>query len=95
MHAPVDPDELLPEVLAGGRDELGAPSSGWSCTSGTARPARGLALLRSAVSNEWTAKLLREFLVSQVLRRVVEHPRLPPTSGRPRARWSPRSSSAW
>ena len=34
------------------------------------RPA-GLALLRSAVSNEWTAKLLREFLVSRVLRKVV------------------------
>ena len=42
---------------------------------GPTRPA-GLALLRSAVSNEWTAKLLREFLVSQVLRRVVEHARL-------------------
>ena len=36
-------------------------------------PARhgGLALLRSAVGNEWTARLLREFLVSKVLRRVV------------------------
>jgi hypothetical protein len=34
------------------------------------RPA-GLALVRSAVGNEWTAKLLREFLVTQVLRRVV------------------------
>jgi len=30
-----------------------------------------LALLRSAIGNEWTAKLLREFLVTQVLRRVV------------------------
>ena len=34
------------------------------------RPA-GLALVRSAVANEWTAKLLREFLVARVLRRVV------------------------
>jgi AcrR family transcriptional regulator len=33
--------------------------------------AAGLALVRSAVSNEWTARLLREFLVAQVLRRVV------------------------
>ncbi len=30
-----------------------------------------LALVRSAIGNEWTAKLLREFLVTQVLRRVV------------------------
>jgi hypothetical protein len=31
----------------------------------------GLALIRSAVSNEWTAKLLREFLVAKILRKVV------------------------
>jgi hypothetical protein len=37
---------------------------------GPMQPA-ALALVRSAVGNEWTAKLLREFLVTQVLRRVV------------------------
>ncbi len=40
--------------------------------------AAGLALVRSAVGNEWTAKLLREFLVSQVLRRVLATLDLPP-----------------
>ena len=30
-----------------------------------------MALLRSAVSNEWTARLLREFIVTQILRRVA------------------------
>jgi hypothetical protein len=35
-----------------------------------ARPA-ALALVRSAVSNEWTAKLLREFLVARIIRRVI------------------------
>ena len=50
-----------------------------SCGSGTRRPARPrLALLRSAVSNEWTARLLREFLVTQVLRRVCGHLDLDP-----------------
>ena len=34
--------------------------------------------MRSAVGNEWTAKLLREFLVTQVLRRVVGTLDLPP-----------------
>ena len=72
VEAPADPDELLPVVLATPPDELGAAVVRlvvrlWD---GPARPA-GLALLRSAVSNEWTAKLLREFLVSKVLRRVV------------------------
>ena len=43
-----------------------------------------LALVRSAVGNEWTAKLLREFLVSQVLRRVVGTLGLPPAEGEAR-----------
>jgi AcrR family transcriptional regulator len=72
LEAPVDPGELLPEVLSAPRDELGAAVvrlllKVWD---GPMQPA-GLALLRSAVSNEWTAKLLREFLVAKVLRKVV------------------------
>jgi AcrR family transcriptional regulator len=72
VEAPADPDELLPEALAGGTAELGANMVRlflrvWD---GPAQPA-GLALVRSAVGNEWTARLLREFLVSRVLRRVV------------------------
>jgi AcrR family transcriptional regulator len=72
IEAPANPADLLPEVLAAGRDQLGAAVvrlllQVWD---GPMRPA-GLALVRSAVGNEWTAKLLREFLVTQVLRRVV------------------------
>jgi AcrR family transcriptional regulator len=72
VQAPADPGALLPEVLTAPPDELGTSIvrlllKVWE---GPARPA-GLALVRSAVSNEWTAKLLREFLVSQVLRRVM------------------------
>ncbi|MGC4788962.1 TetR family transcriptional regulator [Micromonospora sp. DT178] len=73
MHAPVDPAELLPSVLAGDRAGLGERLvrtflGVWDSPAGTA----GVALLRSAVSNEWTARLLREFLVTQVLRRVLD-----------------------
>ena len=72
VEAPADPADLLPEVLAAGRDQLGVGVvrlllQVWD---GPMRPA-GLALVRSAVGNEWTARLLREFLVTQVLRRVV------------------------
>ncbi|MEU3457085.1 TetR family transcriptional regulator [Micromonospora sp. NPDC006766] len=71
---PIDPAELLPAVLAAGPDGVGERLvrtflTIWDSPVGTA----GLALLRSAVNNEWTARLLREFLVTQVLRRVVEH----------------------
>ncbi|SCF41818.1 TetR family transcriptional regulator [Micromonospora mirobrigensis] len=76
---PIDPAELLPEVLAGGRDEVGARLvrtflTVWDSPAGTA----AVALLRSAVSNPWTARLLREFLVTQVLRRVLDRLDLDP-----------------
>jgi AcrR family transcriptional regulator len=79
VEAPADPEEVLPEVLAGGPADLGANVVRlllriWD---GPGRAA-GLALVRSAVSNEWTARLLREFLVAQVLRRVVGTLDLPP-----------------
>ncbi|MFG2055867.1 TetR family transcriptional regulator [Micromonospora sp. NPDC048930] len=79
VSIPVDPAELLPGVLAGGRDEVGARLvrtflAVWDSPVGTA----AVALLRSAVSNEWTARLLREFLVTQVLRRVLDHLDLDP-----------------
>jgi AcrR family transcriptional regulator len=72
IEAPADPADLLPEVLSAGRDHLGAAVvrlllKVWD---GPMQPT-GLALVRSAVGNEWTAKLLRDFLVTQVLRRVV------------------------
>ncbi|MEU9508126.1 TetR family transcriptional regulator [Micromonospora sp. NPDC048170] len=73
VHAPVDPGELLPGVLAGDHAGLGerlvrAFLGVWDSPAGTA----AVALLRSAVSNEWTARLLREFLVTQVLRRILD-----------------------
>jgi AcrR family transcriptional regulator len=72
VEAPADPGQFLPEVLADGPDALGENLLRlflrlWD---GPIRPT-GLALIRSAVGNEWTARLLREFLVSQVMRRVV------------------------
>ncbi|MGY2085246.1 TetR/AcrR family transcriptional regulator [Blastococcus sp. SYSU DS0539] len=79
VEAPANPAELLPEVLAGGRDNLGENLVRMLLRvwDGPMQPA-ALALVRSAVGNEWTAKLLREFLVSQVLRRVVGTLDLPP-----------------
>jgi AcrR family transcriptional regulator len=72
VDAPADPDALLPEVLAGGTEELGANMLRlflrvWDGPM----QAAGLALVRSAVGNETAARLLREFLVTRVLRRVV------------------------
>jgi AcrR family transcriptional regulator len=73
VQAPIDPGELVPQVVAGGPDGAGgrlvlALLSVWD------NPASGpaaLALVRSALQHDWSARMLREFLTSQVLRRVV------------------------
>lgn len=74
MNVPIDPAELLPRVLAGGPDGVGQRLvrtflGVWDSPAGGA----AVALLRSAVNNEWTARMMREFLVTQVLRRVLDH----------------------
>jgi AcrR family transcriptional regulator len=86
INSPIDPRELLPQALAGGRDEIGERLVGlflsvWDSPFGTA----GVALLRSAVGNEWGARLLREFLTTQVLRRVLASLDLDPREGPLRA----------
>jgi AcrR family transcriptional regulator len=78
MNMPVDPAELVPKALSGPREEVGERLvrlvlSVWDSPAGTA----AVALLRSAMSNEWTARLMREFVVTQVLRRAVRELGLP------------------
>ncbi|WP_250030514.1 TetR family transcriptional regulator [Paractinoplanes maris] len=72
MNAPINPGELIPQALDGPRDQAGErlirlAISVWDSPAGTA----ALAVFRSALSNEWTARLLREFVVTQILRRAV------------------------
>jgi AcrR family transcriptional regulator len=72
MNAPLDPAELVPKALSGPREEAGERLvrlvlTVWDSPAGVA----AVALLRSAMSNEWTARLMREFVVTQVLRRAV------------------------
>jgi AcrR family transcriptional regulator len=72
LNAPINPGELIPQALAGPRDQAGErlvrmALSVWDSPAGTA----ALAVFRSALSNEWTARLLREFVVTQILRRAV------------------------
>jgi AcrR family transcriptional regulator len=79
INAPVDPRELLPQALSGGVGEIGVRLvrlflTVWDSPAGAA----GAALLRSALTNEWGARLLREFITTQVLRRVLERVDLDP-----------------
>ncbi|GLY93522.1 TetR family transcriptional regulator [Actinoplanes sp. NBRC 103695] len=72
MDMPLDPGELVPEALDGPREEAGERLvrlvlTVWDSPAGKA----AVALLRSAMSNEWTARLLREFIITQVLRKAI------------------------
>jgi AcrR family transcriptional regulator len=72
MNLPVNPAEVVPKAMAGPREQAGERLVAlligvWDSPAGIA----AVALLRSAMSNEWTARLLREFIVTQVLRRAI------------------------
>lgn len=72
INAPINPGELIPQALQGPPDEAGVrlirlALGVWDSPAGAA----ALAIFRSALSNEWTARLLREFVVTQILRRAI------------------------
>jgi AcrR family transcriptional regulator len=72
MNAPINPGELIPQALSGPREQAGErlvrmALTVWDSPAGSA----AVAMFRSAMSNEWTARLLREFVVTQILRRAV------------------------
>ncbi|HEY0002137.1 MAG TPA: TetR family transcriptional regulator [Actinoplanes sp.] len=72
LNSPINPGELIPQALDGPRERAGErlvrmALSVWDAPAGAA----ALAVFRSAMSNEWTARLLREFVVTQILRRAV------------------------
>ncbi|WP_328477332.1 TetR family transcriptional regulator [Actinoplanes sp. NBC_00393] len=72
MNSPIDPIDIITEATDGGRDEIGvrfvrAFLTMWDGPRGAA----AVALLRSVVGNEWTTKLFREFILTQILRRAV------------------------
>jgi AcrR family transcriptional regulator len=79
MQIPIDPGKIIPQLAAGGVDGLGERLVRtflgiWDSPAGSA----GVALLRSAVRNDLAARLLREFITTQVMRRVLAHLDLDP-----------------
>ena len=73
MEPPVDPEDLLADVLDGGPDGLGERLlrrllTEWD-RSGAHSPM--IILVRSAVSHEESTRLLREFVTGQVLGRLT------------------------
>jgi AcrR family transcriptional regulator len=83
VQVPVNPAEFLPKIVAG--DPEGLPErlirtflSIWDHpVSGPAM----LALIRSAMQHDWSARMVREFAAAQIIRRVISHLDLDPAEG--------------
>ena len=73
MRVPIDPGSALTEVLAAGRDGVGRRLVHTLLTIWDS-PAGGgaAAFIRSAVSNDLFARMLREFISHVILRRVAK-----------------------
>jgi AcrR family transcriptional regulator len=72
MNLPIDPGELIANAVDGARARVGERLvrmflTVWDGPAGAA----GVALLRSAMGSDWTAKLFREFVVTQIMRRLA------------------------
>ncbi|MEV8514708.1 TetR family transcriptional regulator [Dactylosporangium sp. NPDC051484] len=79
MNAPLDPGTILPKVFEPGLDGVGERLvrtflTVWDSPAGNT----AAALVRSALQHEWSARMLREFLVSQILRRATSALNLDP-----------------
>ncbi len=73
VAAPVDPATVLPAILAGGLDGLGerVVRGFLSIWDDPVTGPAALAVFRSALGHDWSARMLREFLTTQVLRRIL------------------------
>ncbi|GAA5196671.1 TetR family transcriptional regulator [Rugosimonospora acidiphila] len=73
VEAPFDPVSLLPQVLDGDLEELPnrLVSTFVRIWDDPVTGAAAVALLRSGLQHDWSARMLREFLTTQILRRVL------------------------
>jgi hypothetical protein len=79
MRFPLDPSELVPKILSAPRDRLGEAMvrtfmEVWDAEE---RRAPLLAMLRSAMTNEQIAALMREFVTSALFARAGEIHQIP------------------
>jgi AcrR family transcriptional regulator len=73
IESPIDPGAMIPAVLAGGTEEIPQRlvRTFLSVWDNPVTGAAAVALIRSAVQHDLSARMLREFLTSQILRRVL------------------------
>jgi AcrR family transcriptional regulator len=79
MAIPIRPDRIVAEILAGPRDAIGASLVRVIVTRFEDPAVRGpiLTLVRTALGHEFAARMLRQFLLREVLHRIAETLELP------------------
>ncbi|MFC5753520.1 TetR family transcriptional regulator [Actinomadura rugatobispora] len=79
MQFPVDPEKLVPRILGAPRDRLGETMvrTFLEIWGDEERRAPILAMLRSAMTNEQAAVMMRQFVSAALFRRAAETHRIP------------------
>jgi AcrR family transcriptional regulator len=79
MAIPIRPDRIVAEILAGPRDAIGASIVRAIVTRFEDPAVRApiLTLVRTALGHEFAARMLRQFLLREVLHRIAETLELP------------------
>lgn len=87
VQAPVNPDEILPKVLAGDIEGMGERIVRMflSVWDDPVQGSAALALFRTALRHDWSARMLREFLTTQILRRAIARVPMDPAEAPMRA----------
>ncbi|MFC3980652.1 TetR/AcrR family transcriptional regulator [Streptosporangium jomthongense] len=80
MELPIDPEDVVPMLLAGPREEMGERLAEFVLTMTSHAQARQplLALVRTAMTNEQMATLIREFMTHALVDRVAQALDIPP-----------------
>jgi AcrR family transcriptional regulator len=73
IEIPIDPQKFIPGIATGDPERIGERIvrtilAVWDSPTGT----MAAAMIRSAVQKEWTATLFREFILTQVMRRITK-----------------------
>ena len=74
IRAPIRPDRVVKEILAGPRERIGENIIRYllgALEEGSART-RVISLIRTALGQEFAATMLRQFLVREVFKRIAE-----------------------
>ncbi len=87
VDIPVDPGDFVPMAISGDLEHLGerVVRTFLSVWDDPRTGAPLVALIRTGIQHDWSARLLREFVTAQILRRIIARLDVPPAESQMRA----------